>query len=542
MGVVAGPSAAPSRARRRADGWGAASLLAALVVAGPLLVLPLSFLRPSAAWSSIAPSLLPEALRNSVILATGVGTGTLVLGSALAVLVSFYDFPGRRALEWALVLPLAVPSYVLTFVLLGQYDESSVVQGALRALAGDGVTLPDLRTPAGTILVLTLVLYPYVYLLARSAFVGQSRGLLEVARSLGHSQARAIVRVALPLARPALAAGTALAVMEALADFGAVNLLGFRALTDTIYRVWYGAFDRQAALQLGTVLLGLVLLLVGVERVSRRRGGVEQETGRGDEVARRRLRGPRAVAAMTAPWALLAVVVIGPVAQLVVWSVQALRNDTFDASLVADARNSVLLAFVAAALAVSLAVLVVYGVRQRPTPVRALGARAAAVGYAVPGSVAAAAVFLVLDRVDDPLGLVLTGSLAALLLAYVVRFTALALQTVEARMAAIPLALDAAARSLGASRARVLGEVHVPLLGPGVVTAALLVFVEVLKELPATVLLRPFGLDTLAIAVWEATKESLYETAAFPALCIVAVGLVPVVLLVRLTDRRATER
>jgi iron(III) transport system permease protein len=456
--------------------------------------------------------------------------------------VSFYDFPGRRTLEWALVLPLAMPSYVLTFVLLGQYDASSFVQRGLRTVAGDGATLPDLRTPAGTIVVLTLVLYPYVYLLARSAFVGQSRGLLEVARSLGHSQARAILRVALPLARPALAAGTALAVMEALADFGAVNLLGFRALTDAIYRVWYGAFDRQAALQLGTLLLGLVLLLVAVERASRRRGGVAQATGRGDEVARRRLRGWRAVPAVAAPWALLGVVVIGPVAQLVVWSVQALGNGTFDASLLSDARNSVLLAFVAGVLSVSLAVVIVYGVRQRPTRARALGARVAAVGYAVPGSVAAAAVFLLLDRVDDPLGVVLTGSLGALLLAYVVRFTALALQTVEARMAAIPVALDAAARSLGASRARLLGEVHVPLLGPGVATAALLVFVEVLKELPATVLLRPFGIDTLAVAVWEATKESLYQTAAFPALCIVAVGLLPVVLLVRLVDRRATER
>ena len=508
-------------AGRRTAGWGAATILAAAVVAVPLLVLPLSFAFPSDAFGRVASDILPEALWRSVVLAAGVGVGTLVLGTGLAVLVCFYEFPGRRVLEWALVLPLAVPAYVLTFVLLGQY----------------GTQLPQLRSTLGAITVLTLVLYPYVYLLARTAFLGQSRGLLEAARSLGHSQLGAVRRVALPLARPALAAGTGLAVMEALADFGAVNLLNYRALTDAIYRVWYGAFDRRAALQLGAVLLGLVLLALAIERVARRGRSVEQ-AGQSGEVSRRRLSGGRALVAVVLPAALIALVVAIPLGQLAVWAVASVRDGTYDTTLLADARNSLLLAFLAAVIAVGIAVVVAYGVRVAATRPRRLAARLAAGGYAVPGSVAAAAVFLVADRVDDVLGVVLTGSLGVLVLAYVVRFTALALQTVEARMAAIPSALDTAARSLGATRARLLGEVHLPLLSPAVATAALLVFVEVLKELPATVLLRPFGLDTLSIAVWEATKESLYETAAFPALCIVAAGLIPVVVLVRLTDRR----
>jgi iron(III) transport system permease protein len=508
-------------------------------VAGPLLVLPLSFVRPSRAWATIAPDLLPDAVWRSLVLGAGVGAGTLVLGTALAVLVTFYEFPARRTLEWALVLPLAMPAYVLTFVLLGQYDEASLVQRALRDVLGAGAQLPDLRSPGGAVAVLTLVLYPYVYLVVRSALTGQSPGLLEAARSLGHSHLSAIVRVALPLARPAIAAGTALAVMEALADFGAVNLLNYRALTDVIYRVWYGAFDRQAALQLATVLLGLVLLLLAMERASRRRGGVAQTAGRGQQVTRRRLRGARAALAVALPALLIAVVFAAPVGQLVLWSVSAVAEGTFDARLLANARNSILLAFLAATVAVTLAVTIAYGVRLRASRVRVAGARAASVCYAVPGSAAAAAVFLVVDGVGDAVGLVLGGTLFALLLAYLVRFTSLALQTVEARLAAVPTTLDAAARSLGAGRGRVLSEVHVPLLAPGIATAALLVFVEVLKELPATVLLRPLGLDTLAIAVWEATRESLYETAAFPALLIVAVGLVPVVALVRLGDRRA---
>jgi iron(III) transport system permease protein len=256
-------------------------------------------------------------------------------------------------------------------------------------------------------------------------------------------------------------------------------------------------------------------------------------------VPRRRLRGPRALAACALPCLLLLVTVVGPVVQLAAWSVASVRIGTYDSALLGNARNSVLLAFLTALLALLLAVVVTYAVRLRPTRLRRTTARLAGIGYAVPGSVAAAAVFLVADRAGTAAGVALTGTLLALVLAYLVRFSTLALQAVEARLSAIPTSYDTAARSLGAGRGRVLGEVHLPLLAPGLATGALLVFVEVLKELPATVLLRPFGLDTLALAVWEATKESLYETAAFPALCLVAAGLVPVVLLVRLTDRRA---
>lgn len=523
-------------ARRRGGdrAWGAAAVALVVVVIAPLVVLPLSLLRPSSAWSRVASDILPEAVRNTLVLAVGVGVGTAVLGTALAVLVSFYEFPLRRTLEWALVVPLAMPAYILTFVLLGQYDAASPVQRALHSMFGDGAQLPEIRSTGGAVTVLTVVLYPYVYLLARAAFLGQSRGLMEAARSAGCTQLGAIRRVALPLARPAIAAGAALATMEAVADFGAVNLLNYRALTDAIYRVWYGAFDRHAALQLGSILLGLVLLLVALERVLRRGRSVEQ-TVVGGEVPRRRIRGWRLVPALGGPILLLTVVVIGPVVQLVAWSVASVRNGNYDESLLSHVRNSVLLAFMASVLAAGVAVVVVYAARLRPTRTRRLAVRGAAAGYAVPGSVAAAAVFLVADRIDDPLDLVLTGTLGALVFAYVLRFTALAVGTVEARLAAVPPALDMAARLLGAGRRRLLAEVHLPLLSPAVSTSLLLVFVEVMKELPATALLRPFGLDTLSIAIWEATKESLYETAAFPALCMVAVSLIPVVITVRLT-------
>jgi iron(III) transport system permease protein len=530
--------------RRRPSGWTVFSVVVALVVAGPLLALPLSFVGQGEALDAIAASLLPEALRASAVLATGVGAATLALGGALAALVSFWDFPGRRWLDWALVLPLAVPAYVLVFVLLGQYDSG---------LFGLGLSLPDVRNPAGTIAVLTLVLYPYVYVLGRSAFLGQSRETLEAARTLGLSHLAAVRRVALPLARPALAAGAALAVMEALADFGAVNLLNYRALTDAMYRVWYGAFDRAAALQLGTVLVSLALSLLVLERLLRGRARYHGALARGEAVIPRRLRGARGVAAAALPAAIVALVVALPVGQLAVWSVDSLVAGTFGSDLVRSGLSSLVLAVVAALIAVSAATLVAYGQRADPTRVGRIAARLTSLGYAVPGTVVAVAVYVPAAWLDrrldgaaeallgvDP-GLVLTGTVLGLVVAYVVRFHALALFAVEARMERIDPALDDAARALGADRGRVLAEVHVPLLWPGILTAGLLVFVEVMKELPATALLRPLGADTLAIAVWEATKDSRFETAALPALLIVAVGLIPVVMMIRLSRRTADE-
>jgi iron(III) transport system permease protein len=537
---VAAPARPATAARPRGPAsWTVVGVLVAVLVAGPLLVLPASFVTDAGAFDQIAADLLPEALRASAVLALGVGAGTLALGGGLAALVSFYDFPGRRWLDWALVLPLAMPAYVLVFVLLGQYDADGPLQRALRDVLGIG--LPEIRSTLGTIAVLTLVLYPYVYVLGRSAFLEQSRDTFEAARSLGLSHARAIARLALPLARPALAAGAALAVMEALADFGAVNLLNYRAMTDAIYRVWYGAFDRAAALQLATVLVTFTLGLVLLERMLRGRARYHGALARGEAVVPRRLHGPRAWLAALLSVALLALVLVGPLAQLVVWSAQSLGQGEATADLVRDALTSLALAGGAALIAVAAATVVVYGRRTQPSRVGDATARLQTLGYAVPGTVVAVAVYIPLawlDRRIDGLlgtGLLLTGTAIGLVLAYVVRFQALAYFAVESRMARLDPALDDAAQSLGADRNRVLSDVHLPLLWPGIVTAALLVFVEVMKELPATALLRPLGGDTLSIAVWEATKDSRFDTAALPALLIVAVSLVPVVLMIRLS-------
>jgi iron(III) transport system permease protein len=531
-----------TRHRRAVSGWVVASGTIAFLFVAPLLALPASFFRHGFGLERLARLVLPDAFRTSLVLAGGVAVGTLIVGGGLALLVSFYDFPGRRWLDWALVLPMAMPGYVLVFVVLGQYGAGSPLQSRLFG----GLEIPGIRTTAGGICILTAVLYPYVYVLGRSAFLGQSRQTLEAARSLGYSYGGAIRSVALPLARPALAGGVALAVMEALADFGTVNLLGIQALTNSIYRVWNGAFNEAAGLQLATVLLTLTLVFVTIERLLRGRARYNQSLARGDAVIPRRLRGWRGLLAAAPGCALLLVVFVLPVAQLVAWSLETIHDGTTVPNLGAAARNTALLGIVTAVVAPVIAMVLAYGQRLRPSRTSRAFTRLTTLGYAIPGTVIAVAVYVpliwidrrVVDFADDALhrdvGLLFTGSILGLVFAYLIRFNALAFFAVEARMNHIDPKLDDAARGLGADRARVLADVHVPLLRPGLLAGALLVLVEVMKELPATALLRPLGRDTLAITVWEATKDSRLDAAALPALLIVLIGLVPVIVLVRL--------
>jgi len=515
------------RPSRRPDGFALATIAVAALVAGPLIGLPVSFVASPGALSAFS-GFVPEAVVATALLLVGVGAGTIVLGTGLAALVSFCEFPGRRWIEWALVLPLAMPGYVFTLFALG-------------------LDLPGIRSTGGAVCVFTLVLYPYVYLLARAAFLAQSRTLIEAARGLGLSHGRAIARVALPLARPAILGGVARALMEALADFGTVNLLNVRTFTDAIYRVWIGAFDRDAAMQLATLLVSVTLALLVLERLARGRARHAQLAARGDVVAPVRLHGPAAALAVLGPVALVGLVVLAPLCQLAVWAIESLREDLLPPEFGAAARNSLLLAGMSAVLVPAVALLLAYGVRSSGSRWPAAAARAATIGYGLPGSVVAVAVIVPLGWVErrvDGLagtGLLLTGTVIGLFYAYLVRFLALAWGAVETALLRVPRHLDEAARGLGADRLDVLARVHVPLMRTGLATAALLVFVEVMKELPATLLLRPLGGDTLAVAVWQATTESLFETAALPALMIVLVGLLPVALMVRLSGRRGAE-
>ena len=517
----------------RFDGWAVVGIAVAGLVVAPLLVVVGSFFSPRVGelWE-ITDSILADVVVETAIVAGGVGACTLVLGTSLAALVAFYDFPGRRWLDWALVLPLAIPAYVLTFVYLGRLGPDS--------------SLP-LRSPGGAVAILTLASYPYVYLLARAAFRAQSRSLIEAARGLGIGRSRAIVTLALPLARPALAAGALLAMMEALAEFGAVQLLGVKTFAVAIYQVWFGAFDRLAASQLASFLMVITLLVLFLERWMRGRQRFTQSES-GPPLERVRLRGPRAFGAAFLPTLVLAIAFVGPLVQLVVWGFESWDEPLVRTGFGTWARNSLMLASLAALIVIPAALLLVYGLRVAPSRLNRVTARLASIGYGVPGSVVAVGVLLSLAWVDHriqdlgelagvSLGLLFTGSALGMVFAYVVRFLALGFQSLDAEMTRLSPNLDDAARSLGADRLEVMWRVHLPLLRAALLSGALLVFVETMKELPATVLLRPLGGDTLATAVWQSTSESLWEAAALPALAIIAVALVPVVVLVRTLDR-----
>jgi iron(III) transport system permease protein len=501
-------------------------------------------------WAHLWRTQLVELTFNTLALVAGVGLGTLVLGTALGWLVTGYEFPGRRIFEWALMLPLALPAYVIGFAVLGLLDYAGPLQTALRHHLGPAAGLPNPRAYWGVVLVMTLVFYPYVYLLARTAFREQGAATLETARTLGRSRWQAFRQVSLPMARPSLVAGTSLAMMEALADFGTVATFGYRTLTEAVYRVWYGMFDRVAASQLASLLLLFALSLLVLERALRGRARFVQSQRRGLDVQRVSLSGWRAALAAAGCGVVLTAAFVAPVARLGAWAGEAAAGwrsvvPAFSTVLL----NTVLLAAAAALVTCALALALGYASRLHPAAAVRAATRVASMGYALPGSVIAVGVLIPLARLDHvlvagaewllgrPAGLVLTGSAAALVFAYVVRFLAVSLQTLEASLTKIPPSFDDAARSLGAGIAGTLTRIHLPLMRSGVLTALVLVFVETVKEMPATLLLRPFGFDTLAIAVWERTAESQWAEASVPALAIVAAGLLPVFLAIRLSSR-----
>lgn len=526
-------------------------MLVAGLVAVPVLAVVSTLAHPATdVWVHLWQTQLAELTLNTLALLAGVGVGTLVVGTALGWLVTGYEFPGRGVFEWALILPLAVPAYVIGFVVLGLLDYAGPLQTALRQHLGPGAGLPDPRAYWGVTLAMTLVFYPYVYLLARAAFREQGAATLETARTLGRSRGSAFLAVSLPMARPSLVAGASLAMMEALADFGTVATFGYRTLTEAIYRIWYGMFERQAAAQVASLLLFVALGLLVLERVLRGRARFVQSQRRGPGVQRVRLAGGRACLASGACGLVLGAAFVVPVAQLVMWASEAAAGwRAVVPALGTVLGNTVLLAGSAALSAGVLALALAYAVRlDGAMPVR-VAARLAGMGYALPGSVIAVGVLIPLAQLDHglaavtewlrgrPAELVLTGSAVALVFAYTVRFLAVALQTLEASLTKIPRSLDDAARSLGAGASGTLRRIHLPLMRTGVLTALVLVFVETVKEMPATLLLRPFGFDTLAVAVWERTAESQWPEASVPALAIVAAGLLPVFLAVRLSSR-----
>ena len=556
-------SAAVSRPAARMDRRSAVAplLLAGLCAAAvvfPLLGVLASFVDLPASLDTLghlAATVIPSAAAETLLLVALVAAGVIVLGSTSAWLVAAYDFPGRRVFEWALLVPMAMPAYIVAYAYTDFLQYSGPVQSALRAAFGwqrGDYWFPEIRSVPGAAFVFTVALYPYVYLLARTAFLARTASMADAARSLGYSPLRSWWHVNLPMARPALAAGAALALMETVADYGAVSYFGLQTFTTAIYRAWFSLGDRIAASQLASVLLAVVLLLMAFELRARGRARFVSAPNSARPAQRALLQGVRGSAALLACCLPLAAGFVVPMAILIGLAAPALHE--LDPSRYLQwLWHSVALGGGAALIAIAVALALAYAVRLLPRggPARAvaLASRLMNLGYAVPGIVIAVGILLPMAAFDNALdawlkarfgvgtGLLVTGTVAALLYAYVVRYFAVAFQPIEAGLARITQAMDASARSLGASPREVFARVHLPLLAPSLFASALLVFVDVMKELPATLVLRPFNFDTLAVIAYQLAADERLGEAAIPSLTIVAVGVIPVVMLSRAITR-----
>ncbi|EDM69738.1 binding-protein-dependent transport systems inner membrane component [Roseobacter sp. AzwK-3b] len=530
--------------------------IAVILCVAPILAAALAaFTGDLDTWRNILASVLPRYARTTLILVMIVGVSTALIGSVTAWLVTVYRFPGSRWLEVALALPLAFPAYVLAYAYTSLLDHPGPVQTLLREVTGWGPReywFPEIRSLGGAALMLTIVLYPYVYLLARASFKQQSSNAFLVARTLGRSPFRAFLRVALPMARPAIAGGALLAVMETIADYGTVAFFNVQTFATGIYQAWFSLGDRAAAAQLSLCLLSFALLLAGLERAQRGKARTAGQGARFETMERPQLTGAAGWMATAFCLAPVALGFLIPVIMLGFMAVGSGQN-LFDSRYLSLMQNSVLLAGVAAVLTVIGAVLIGFRARTRPDRRSRLMVVGAGLGYAVPGGVIAVGLMVPMAALDNLIddvmeasfgistGLLITGSIWLMIVAYMARFMAAALNAYDSGMATVPVHYDAIGRSLGQPGPRLLWRVHLPVARTSVLTALLIVFVDVMKELPATLILHPFNFQTLAVQAHRLASDERLSEAAVPSLVLVAFGLIPVALLCRTLGRDGTQ-
>lgn len=537
------------RAAHASTGWRLIPVLIAALVLIPVGTVVSSLFAPASdVWQHLVETTLADLLVNTFWLALGVCLGTGLLGVSLAWFTAVCDFPGCRFFSWALLLPLAIPAYVTAFVALGLFDYIGPVQTTLRAwLQSDLLWFPNVRSRQGVIVVMVLAFYPYVYLLARNAFITQGKRSLEVAQSLGFNRTQGFFKLSLPMARPWIAGGVMLALMETLADFGTVAVFNYDTFTTAIYKAWFGMFSLSAASQLASVLIVIVFAVIVIEQ-QLRCGMRYAETRQSARIQPIPLSGWRAwsITALATGTLFLAFVV--PVSQLSIWAAKVFARD-FDQRYLEFLWHSLLLSAAAAVLTCGVALLMVYAARRHPDRVTRAAVRISTIGYALPGAVLAVGIFIPVAWLDNRLseiasqlfdlqgGLIVQGTLATMLIAYMTRFLAVSHSPIDSAMHRITPSIDEAARGLGLTGWATLRRVHLPILKGGIFTATSLVFVDVMKEMPITLMTRPFGWDTLAVRIFEMTSEGEWEQAALPAVTLVLAGLLPIIFLMRQTEK-----
>ena len=526
--------------------WKPSIVGTALILSIPILTIAFSvFEPPGENWQHLKDTVLQEYIVNSMLLTCGVGIGTLLIGVSTAWLTAMCSFPGKNLFVWLLLLPLAMPAYIVAYTYTGMFDFAGPVQTMFRDWTGWSYRdyyFPQIRSMGGAITILSLVLYPYVYLLGRSTFLEQSVGVMEVSRTLKCGPWTVFYKVALPLARPAIVAGLSLALMETLADYGTVAFFGLGVFTTGIFRTWFGLGDYSSAAKLASLLLFFVFALIILERLSRNKARYHNSSGKLTRFSEYRLKGLKAWVAFASCAIPVFLGFFLPAAQLSLWAFET-WSEMVDDRFFELARNSFLLGFSAALISVILALFLGYGKRVIPGKVTIASIRTASIGYAIPGTVIAVGVIIPFAWIDGRIdtfmqssfgissGLIFSGTLIAVMFAYVVRFLAISLQTVESGLEKIKPSMDDAARSLGCRHHETLFKIHVPLLKSSMLTALMIVFVDVMKELPATLILRPFDFNTLAVRAFELASDERLADSSTAALTIVVVGLLPVIYL-----------
>ena len=508
-------------------------------------------------WQHLASTVLDDYVMNSIWLMLGVGTGVFVIGVGTAWLVTMCKFPGSKLFEWMLILPMAVPAYLMAYSYTDFFTYTGPAQIFLRDITGWGLGdywFPDIRSLQGAILMMSFVFYPYVYMLTRAAFMEQSSALLEAGRSLGASPLQSFFKIALPLARPSIAAGMALSLMETLNDFGTVDYFGVQTFTTGIYRTWFGLGERAAAAQLAGFLLIFILFLILLERWSRSKIRIDsRSTGRYKRLKIFELSGWKAWSSTLFCFLPVFIGFLLPTAILFDMMLSNL-DVALDSRFITFSLNTIIVAVIAGLTALTLAILMAYGVRLNPSWATKTATRIGSLGYAIPGSVIAVGILIPFGWTDNMLdswlrstfgissGLLLSGTIFALIFAYVVRFLAVAFNTVEASLAKITPSMDEASEGLGYSFAKTLKKIHIPMMSGSLFTAIMLVIVDVIKELPATLIVRPFNFDTLAVQVYRLASDERLAESSGAALAIILVGLIPVFILSKsITKTRKKE-
>ncbi len=526
------------------------SILVAALVAAPVISLVMVAAQGSGdLWPHLVAYVLPQAISDTLLLLLGTGVLVIAIGTGAAWLVTAYDFPGRGVLQWGLLLPLAMPTYIIAYAYLDLLHPIGPVQSALRALLGlsspRDLILPDIRSMGGCILLFGFVLYPYVYFSTRAMFVMQMANLIEVGRTLGATRTGVFRRVALPLARPAIAVGTSLALMDALNDIGASEFLGVRTMTVSIYSTWVNRSNLPGAAQIALIMLALVVALILIERFARRRQSYAGSTQRARRLVPELLTGGKALAAFLFCAAPILIGFIAPALYLCVEAVARLRFAGLSPSLIGQIGNTILISALATLVSLALGLTLAFTARLMRNAFTDAILRIASLGYALPGTVLAIGLLGPLALMDDAIstlselvtgrttGLVMSASGIALIYAYVARFLTISAGNVESGLSRLSLSLDHAARTLGESAGGVSRRIHLPLISPALASAALLVFVDCMKELPATLLLRPLNFETLATHLYGEAARGTYEDGSLAALAIVVFGLLPMILLAR---------